>query len=224
MIPYYIILYYIILYYIILYYIISYHIILYHIISILYVILYYLILYYIILYLLISCLLQGQELCECRPFQWPHGPRLDWALVRAFNRKGFELRMRWRSRRRRPGARVGSKFYAFLMLFPALGAHFQRDLGHDIVFRGRLAAAHSAALGTQDSLSFTFLRCPLTRSRRGKGHPHTADLGGDPLRGDGVGLRFSSLYRRFGASGACLLGVRRALGLPSVGGSGRQPR
>lgn len=30
----------------------------------------------------IPMLLQGQEVCESRPFQWPHGPRLDWSRVR----------------------------------------------------------------------------------------------------------------------------------------------
>lgn len=29
----------------------------------------------------VPMLLQGQEVCECRPFQWPHGPRLDWSRV-----------------------------------------------------------------------------------------------------------------------------------------------
>eukprot|EP00435_Cladocopium_sp_Y103_P010181 s1545_g2.t1 len=34
----------------------------------------------------IPMLLQGQEVCECRPFQWPHGPALDWKRVK--NAKG----------------------------------------------------------------------------------------------------------------------------------------
>lgn len=34
----------------------------------------------------IPMLLQGQEVCESRPFQWPHGPALDWKRVK--NAKG----------------------------------------------------------------------------------------------------------------------------------------
>eukprot|EP00929_Paragymnodinium_shiwhaense_P079415 TRINITY_DN41337_c0_g1_i1.p1 TRINITY_DN41337_c0_g1~~TRINITY_DN41337_c0_g1_i1.p1 ORF type:complete len:891 (-),score=150.95 TRINITY_DN41337_c0_g1_i1:249-2921(-) len=29
----------------------------------------------------IPMLLQGQELCDCRPFQWPRGPAIDWKRV-----------------------------------------------------------------------------------------------------------------------------------------------
>eukprot|EP00933_Yihiella_yeosuensis_P007926 TRINITY_DN113142_c0_g1_i1.p1 TRINITY_DN113142_c0_g1~~TRINITY_DN113142_c0_g1_i1.p1 ORF type:complete len:309 (+),score=46.52 TRINITY_DN113142_c0_g1_i1:25-927(+) len=33
----------------------------------------------------VPMLLQGQEVCDCRPYKWPNGPALDWSRVESTN-------------------------------------------------------------------------------------------------------------------------------------------
>eukprot|EP00928_Gymnodinium_smaydae_P013428 TRINITY_DN14895_c0_g1_i1.p1 TRINITY_DN14895_c0_g1~~TRINITY_DN14895_c0_g1_i1.p1 ORF type:complete len:846 (+),score=136.02 TRINITY_DN14895_c0_g1_i1:60-2540(+) len=40
----------------------------------------------------VPMLLQGQELCDCRPFKWPRGPGLDWELAGASSGQAAEWR------------------------------------------------------------------------------------------------------------------------------------